>query len=119
MMGEGLRQTIERVNARLAGLIENARRALRGEGEFKAEDVRQLREPVEEMAPIVAQSPDLRQAQPEIIGQLDQYKSRLGELQIILNQLRVMLLARQASLCSDQTHVSAVSRWASALRQTR
>jgi len=119
MMGEGLRQTIERVNARLAGLIENARRALRGEGEFKAEDVRQLREPVEEMAPIVAQSPDLRLAQPEIVGELDLYKVHLGELQTTLNQLRVMLLARQASLCSDQTHVSAVSRWASTLRQTR
>ncbi|HME58168.1 MAG TPA: hypothetical protein VKF63_07515 [Terracidiphilus sp.] len=118
-MREGLCQTVEHVNARLAALIENARRALRGEGEFNAEDVRKLREPVEEMAPIVAQSPDLRQAQPEIIGQLDQYKSHLGELQTTLNQLRVMLLARQASLCSDQTHVSAVSRWASALRQTR
>ncbi len=118
-MGAGLRQTIERVNARLAALIEAARRALRGEGEFNVESVRQLRKPVEEMAPIVGQSADLRQAQPEIIGQLEQYKSHLGELQTTLNQLRVMLLGRQASLCSDQTHVSAVSRWASTLRQTR
>jgi len=117
-MGEGLRQTIERVNARLVVLMEDARRALRGEGEFNVESVRQLREPVEEMAPIVAQSPNLRSTQPEIVGQLDHYKAHLGELQTTLDHLRVMLLARQASLCSDQTHLSAVSNWAAALRQT-
>jgi len=118
-MGEGLRQTIERVNARLAVLIESARRALRGECEFNAENVRQLRGPVEEMAPIVAQCPNLRRDQPEIVGQLDLYKTHLGDLQTALNQLRVMLLARQASLRSDQTHLNAVSNWASAFHQTR
>src|SRR5271157_4388901 len=98
VMGDRLRQTVERINARLATLIENARRALRGEGEFNAESVRELREPVEEMAPIVAQSSDLRRSQPEIVGELDLYRVHLGELQTTLNQLRVMLLARQASL---------------------
>ena len=117
-MGEGLRQTVERINARLATLIENARRALRGEGDFNAEHVRELRVPVEEMAPIVAESAALRRVQPEIIGELDLYKAHLGELQTTVDQLRVMLLARQASLRSDQTHLSAVSKWVSALRQT-
>ena len=118
-MGKGLRQTIEQVNARLAALIEAARRALRGEAEFNAGSVRALRRPIEEMAPIVAQSQSLRRDQPEIVGQLDLYKTHLSELQTTLDQLRVMLLARQASLRSDQTHVSAVSKWASALHQTR
>jgi uncharacterized coiled-coil DUF342 family protein len=118
-MAEELRQTIERVNARLAVLIEAARRALRGEANFNAGSVRELRKPIEEMAPIVAQSQNLRRRQPEIIGQLDQYRSHLGELQATLDQLRVMLVARQASLRSDQIHLSAVSKWASAFHQTR
>jgi len=117
-MNEALHQTTERVNARLAVLLEKAGRALRGECEFGVHDVRQLREPIEEMAPIVADSVELRVVQPEIIGELDRYKTHLGELQSTLDQLRVMLLARQASLCSDQTHLSAVSKWAAALRQT-
>lgn len=119
MMKAALQAAVERINARLAGLIENARRALRGESEFGVADVRQLREPVEEMAPIVAQSQNLQREHPEMAGQLDQYKRQLGELQTTLNQLRVMLLARQASLRADQTHVSAVSKWASTFHQTR
>jgi hypothetical protein len=119
MMSEALRQTIERVNARLVLLIEDARRALRGECEFDSESVRQLREPVREMDPIVAESRELRRVQPEIVGELDLYKTHLGELRTTLDQLRVMLLARQASLRSDQTHVSAVTNWAAALHQTR
>ena len=118
-MGEGLKQTVQRVNARLATLIGNARCALRGEGEFNAENVRELRKPVVEMAPIVAESHDLRREQPEIVGELDLYKVHLGELQTTLNQLRVMLLARQASLRADQTHINAVSKWASTFHQTR
>ena len=118
-MGEGLRQTIERINGRLKSLIEKTRGALRGECEFNVASVHELREPVEEMAPIVAECHDLRRKQPEIIGELDLYKVHLGESQTTLNHLRVMLLARQASLRSDQTHVSAVSKWAIALHQTR
>jgi len=36
--------------------------------------------------------------QPELEGQLELYKSQLGDLQTTLGQIRVMLLARQASL---------------------
>ena len=118
-MNDALRHTLERVNARLAVLLEDARRALRGEREFGPGDVHQLREPIDEMAPIVAQSLDLRRIQPEIAGQLDLYKSRLGDLETTLHQLRVMLLARQASLRASQTQLTAVSQWVSAFRQTR
>jgi len=40
----------------------------------------------------------LLRLQPELAGQLDLYKSQLGDLQTTLGQIRVMLLARQASL---------------------
>jgi hypothetical protein len=119
LMNDALRQTIEKINARLATLLEEARRALRGESGFDERDVRRLREPIEGMIPIVAQAPELRRLQPEVAVELDVYKSRLGELQTTLQQVRVMLLTRQAGVRTRQTQVSAVSHWVSAFRQTR
>ncbi|MGB7283636.1 MAG: hypothetical protein WBE13_15320 [Candidatus Acidiferrum sp.] len=118
-MDDALRQSIERVNARLALLLEEARRALKGECGFDVGDVRRLREILREMVPIVARSSELRRQQPEIGSQLDCYRSQLGELQTTLVQLRVMLHGRQARLHASQSHHTAVSRWVSAFRQTR
>jgi len=118
-MGEGVRQTILRVNARLAGLLEEARCALRGERDFGVEEVRKIRQPVEEMATIVARSAELRRMQPELTGEFDLYKARLGEMQTTLAQIRAMLLARQASLEAGRAQLSAVSQWINAFRNTR
>jgi hypothetical protein len=81
--------------------------------------VQKIREPVEEMAPILQQSAELRRIQPEVAGQLDLYKSQLGDLQGILDQVRVMLLARQASLEAGRAQLAAVTQWMSAFQQTR
>lgn len=118
-MSEAVRQTLLRVNACLGGLLEDARRALRGESNFGVEEVRKLRQPIEEMAPIVAESAELRRLQPELAGQLDLYKSQLGDLQTTLAQIRMMLLARQASLEAGRAQLAAVSHWIRAFRQTR
>ena len=118
-MDEVVRQTMLRVNASLSGLLAEAHRALRGECDFGVEDVRKIRGPVEEMEPIMAQSANLRRLQPELAGQLDLYKSQLGDLQTTLGQIRVMLLARQASLEAGRAQLSAVSQWMGAFRQTR
>jgi len=63
-----------------------------------SKSVRKIRGPVEEMGPIMAESTELLRMQPELEGQLELYKSQLGDLQTTLGQIRVMLLARQASL---------------------
>lgn len=118
-MYAAMRQTLLRVNALLTGYLADARRAVRGECEFGVEDVRRIRGPVEEMAPVLAHSTELLQLQPELAGQLDLYKSQLGELQTTLGQIRVVLLARQASLEAGRAQLSAVSQWMGALRQTR
>ena len=118
-MNNAVRQTLLRVNARLTGLVEEARGALRGEGNFGVEEVRKIRQPLDEMAPIMAESASLRRMQPELNGQLDLYKTQLGDLQTTLGQIRVMLLARQASLEAGRAQLSAVSHWITAFRQTR
>jgi hypothetical protein len=119
LISEATRGSIEGVNARLAALLEGARRALRGESDFSVADVRRFREVLGEMAQIAAESGELRQRKPEIGSQLDQYKVRLGELQTLLVQIRIMLHTRQAGLHAVQSHNTAVSRWVSAFRQTR
>ena len=118
-MYEAMRQTLLRVNASLTGYLADAQRALRGESDFGVEDVRRIRRPVEEMAPVLAHSMELLRIQPELAGQLDLYKSQLGDLQTTLGQIRVMLLARRASLEAGRAQLSAVSQWMGALRQTR
>jgi hypothetical protein len=47
---------------------------------------------------------------PELAGQLDLYKSQLGDLRTTFGQIRVMLLARQASLEAGRAQLSAVSQ---------
>ena len=119
VMSETAGQTAERINGRLAGLLEEARGALRGEHDFDVEDVRRLSELVAEMDPIVLQAAELRRLQPEIVEHLDCYKSQLGELQTCLVQIQVMLLSRVASLQAGQVHTTAMARWVSAYGQTR
>lgn len=118
-MYEAMRQTLLRVNTSLTGYLAEARRALRGECDFCVEDVRKIRGPVEEMAPVMTHSTELLRLQPELAGQLELYKSQLGDLQATLGQIRVMLLARQASLEAGRAQLSAVSQWMGAFRQTR
>ncbi len=118
-MSDAVRLTIKRVNERIAGLLEDARRALRGESNFGVEEVQNIRQPVEEMAEIVSRSAGLRRLQPELSEEFDVYKSQLGEMQTALGQVRLMLLARQASLEAGRAQISAVSQWINAFRQTR
>jgi hypothetical protein len=118
-MYEAMRQTLLRINALLAGYLAEARRALLGDCDFGVEDVRRIRGPVDEMAPVMAHSTELLRLQPELAGQLDLYNSQLGDLQTTLGQIRVMLLARQASLEAGRAQLSAVSQWMGAFRQTR
>ena|SRR5271155_419421 len=118
-MPSSLRQKIENVNLRIAQQLENARRALRGQAVFAVDEVRRLRAPLDEMQPIVAQSSALREQDPEISEPLTHYKSQLTDLQIVLNQLHIMLLARQASLHAGQSQLAAVHQWMNAFRQTR
>jgi hypothetical protein len=112
-------ETIEGVNARLSVLLEGARRALRGEGDFTVQDVRRFRAVLGEMTLIVAESKELRRLQPEIGDQLDRYKAQLGDLQALLLKIRIMLHTRQASVNASQNQNTAVSRWVSAFLQTR
>ena len=71
------------------------------------------------MAPIMAQSATLKKLHPELVEPLNEYKSQLRDLDRTLEKIRMMLLARQASLEAGRSQLAAVSQWVSVMRQTR
>lgn len=71
------------------------------------------------LAQIMRESEQARTLMPEISGQLDEYRSQLGELQIILDNVRVMLLARPASLMAGRAQLDAASQWMTAFHAAR
>lgn len=110
---------IETINRELIALVADTKRALAGERDFGVEQVRALSQPIGEMAPIMARATDLRALHPEIAAPLDLYKSLLRELQIALDRIRVMLLARRSQMDACRVQLDAVSNWANALSHTR
>ena len=101
----------------MAELLKNAQGTLRGERDSTPEDIGQLRETMDAMAPIVAQSFWLRRRQPELGAPLDLFKSHLNELQARLEQSRPCL--QQASLRASQSQLHAVAQWAATCPETR
>jgi hypothetical protein len=71
------------------------------------------------LAQTMRESEQARTLMPEISGQLDRYRSQLGELQIILDNVRVMLLARPASLMAGRAPLDAASQWMTAFHAAR
>jgi LmbE family N-acetylglucosaminyl deacetylase len=119
MMNDDLWGALQRVNDRMAQLLKNAQGAQRGERDFTPEDIQEVRYTMDAMAPIVEQSSELRRRQPELGVPLDVYKTHLNELQDTLEQIRVTLLVKQASLRASQSQLQAVAQWATTFSQTR
>ena len=118
-MSVQLEEQIARVNERMTELLEGARRALRGQGNFGVEEIRKLREPLNEMDPVMRQAAVLQRTRPDVAPELVLYKSHLAELLIILDQLRVMLLAKQANLLAGRVQLDAATHWLAAFQATR
>jgi len=116
---ESLQSKIGRVNETLRPLIADARLALRGERGFGVDMVRALAAVLGEMDPIMSNAREFRFNHPEIARDLDAYVAQATDLKTLLEQLRVMLLARRAELENDRAHMQAVAHWASAFQSTR
>ena len=118
-MSMSLRQKIDAINVRIQAQHADTRLALRGERDFGVEQVLALSASIEEMAPMVAQTKQLRPPEPELAAQVERYKSQLRELQITLDQIRLMLLTKRAQMLTRGGQLEAVSKWAGAFQQTQ
>jgi hypothetical protein len=119
LMEAAIANRVREANSKLRELLLRARDALVGRHNFNVEDVRAIAEPVAQMAPIVADAARLRVLQPDLDGQLEAYAANLGELQITLEHVRFMLIARRAHLAAARSHLETFGLWAATLRQTR
>ena len=111
-------QTVAQVNARLADFLDGARRTLCGEAVFRVQDVRRLRDFLSQSDSIAARFSELRRQEPELVPDLDLYKSQLLDLSITLRRIHLMLLAQRTQMESDRARLDAVGQWAATLRQT-
>lgn len=118
-MSNALFDKVSAVNLRLAELLRHARQALRGETVFGVEQVRELSRHIGDMDSVCGQAPELRLLRPDVDGELDLYKSQLGELGTTLHQIRLMLLSQRARMEANRAQLAAVSHWASTLMNTR
>lgn len=110
---------IASVNAALSSLLGDARDSLSGRREFTIETVRAIAALVSEMAPILPRAKEFRSTQPEIASYLDIYVALAGELHGVLENVRIMLVARRAAVESGREQLRAVSQWAATFQQTR
>ncbi|HLK04546.1 MAG TPA: hypothetical protein VKT53_08910 [Candidatus Acidoferrum sp.] len=116
---ESIQSKIGRVNETLRPLIADSRLALKGERGFGVEMVRALSAVIGEMDPIMSNARELRIEHPEIARDLDAYVEQATDLKSLLDQLRMMLLARKAQIDKDRSHMETVSRWAKTFQTTR
>jgi tetrahydromethanopterin S-methyltransferase subunit F len=118
-MSMSLRQKIDAINVRIQSLHADTQLALRGERDFGVEQVLALSASIQEMAPIIAHTTELRAVEPELATRLESYKSQLRELQTTLDQIRLMLLTKRNQMLTRDGQLEAVSKWAGALQQTQ
>ncbi|HTP69355.1 MAG TPA: hypothetical protein VMJ35_10670 [Dongiaceae bacterium] len=118
-MRPGLRQQLERINARMAYLLDKTRAALRGEGKFTVDEIREIQTPIDEMQMLIGEVAAQRSFSPEIRQEVVRYRSCLRDLRETLDQVRAMLVAQCASMQSTRVQFDAVKQWISAFQQTR
>lgn len=118
-MEDSIRDQIREAEAKLGNLLSRAREALAGRQDFNVHDIRSISERLGQMAPIVAQAADLRAKDTQLDTDFKAYAETLKQLDVTLEQVRFMFLARQAQLAAARSHMETVNLWASAFKQTR
>jgi hypothetical protein len=119
LMNTTLLEKVRGSNSKLRGMLRRVSEALAGRANFGVEEVREIAEPVANMAPVVAQAAEHRAANPEIRNELDHYAQNLVELNAALERVRCVMLARCASMEAQRGHLATVGLWASAWQQTQ
>ena len=118
-MRESVVDQMRGVNTRLRGLLSQARNCLAGRGSFGGADVRAMAEPVASVQAILDDAKNLRAIHPDLSAELDIYKENLQDMQLALEQMRVMLATRRAHIQAARGHLATLGMWNATLRLTR
>ena len=118
-MRETILTSVRNANIRLRALLNSAEDAIAGRRNFTAEDLRSAQEPVSQMAPLIDEAQRVRMSDPEISNELQTYARNLESAQIALDRVRVVLLARCASMEAQRAHLESVRMWSAAWAHTQ
>jgi hypothetical protein len=118
-MTAAILQTVKSANLKLRGFLHRAEESLSGRKTFGVDDLRAAQEPVSEMGKVMDDATRLRATSPDLNSELAAYSRNLEEAQVALDRVRVVLLARCASIEAQRAHLSTVSMWSSAFTQTQ
>lgn len=110
---------VQQANLKVRSILSHAHSALTGQQDLTPENIRDISQPLAEMTAIISQAATLRATDANLDASLKEYAQNLAELQCALEQVRFMLLARQAHLEASRCHLGAVDLWATAFQQTR
>lgn len=118
-MKETILTSVRAANSRLRALLNIAEEAIAGRRNFTVEDLRSAQEPVSKMKPLVDEAKRIRNSDPNVSNELRDYAMNLEAAQVALDRVRVVLLARCASVEAQRAHLESVRMWTSAWAHTQ
>ena len=105
-------------NLELYAFLSRVDGLVQGTSDLDAKDVRAIGRLLETMSPEIANAPRNVSDDACAQEQVQQYISNLRSLQVSLEQVRCVMLARRAKLDAARQHIEGVQGWANAYRQT-
>jgi len=105
-------------NQELSAFLSRAEALVHGTGDVGWEELAALGRLLNTMAPEMAEAAHPDFADAALQEQVQRYVAHLRSLQVALEQVRCVMLARRAKLDAARQHVEAVQGWANAYRQT-
>jgi len=105
-------------NQELRAFLSRAENVVQGTGDIGAEDLRALGQLLDRMAPEMAEDPRKVPGDAIVQEEVQRYVSNLRSVQVSLEQIRCVMLARLAALDATRRHVEGFHDWANAYQQT-
>lgn len=118
-MSDSILQRVRAANAKLHSLVDTIREALSGRRNFDVTNVHAIAEPVTDMDQILNEAKELRKFDPTLDQELKIYTGKLAEMNVELERMRFVLLARRAHIETMRGHIETLGLWSAALRMTR
>ena len=118
-MKDTILSRVREANSKLRMLLNHADDAVAGRRNFDVQDLREVQGPVSGVTPFLADAARLRTSARDLDNELQSYARNLEATQTALDRVRVVLLARCASIEAQRAHLQTVSLWSSAWAQTQ
>jgi hypothetical protein len=105
-------------NHELRAFLTRTEGLVHGTSDMDAEDLRALGRLLQRVAPEMEASSRIGNSDMALEEQVQLYIANLRSLQVCLEQVRCVMLARRSKLEAARQHIEGVQSWANAYRQT-